>query len=151
MPHKEEHDDFNPDEYPPFPDGLATVELQTISLGKLLSGDGKEQERVFEECKGRGFFYLELGGTESGETILRDADEIARVGVETFKLPLEEKMKYKWGGVGRNLFGYKYVGATAADNTGTRDTTEFLNVAKNDSKSFLLPIFDVLDPSRDSV
>jgi isopenicillin N synthase-like dioxygenase len=129
MPHKEEYIEFTPDQYPPFPDGLNTVELQTISLVKLLSNDEVEQERVFEACKGRGFFYLELSGSGPGEVILKGAEDIARVGAKTFQLPLDEKMKYKQGA---NLFGYKDIGATVTDKMGTPDTAEFFNVGKND-------------------
>ena len=94
MPHKEEYSEFTPNDYPEFPDGFPTVELQTISLQKLLYHDSTEEDRVFEACKGRGFFYLELAGPESGETILKGADEIACVGERTMALPMEEKMKY---------------------------------------------------------
>jgi hypothetical protein len=90
MPHAIE---FTPQEYPPFPSSpeFKTVDLQTISLKKLLSEDATEQERVFEACKTRGFFYLELGGCESGETILKGADDICRMAEEVFKLPMEVK------------------------------------------------------------
>jgi hypothetical protein len=90
MPHATE---FTPQEYPPFPTSpeFKTVNLQTISLKKLLSEDATEQDRVFEACKTRGFFYLELGGCESGETILKGADDICRMAEDVFKLPMEVK------------------------------------------------------------
>ncbi|KAI0127578.1 hypothetical protein BJ170DRAFT_595439 [Xylariales sp. AK1849] len=126
-----QYTEFTPSQYPPFPEGLATAELETIALSHLLNGDEAEQRRVFEACKGRGFFYLDLHGSESGETILRGAEQIARVGEETFQLPLDTKMRYKQGG-SKTLFGYKGVGATVTDKAGTKDTAEFFNVAKND-------------------
>ncbi|KAI1775834.1 putative oxidoreductase [Hypoxylon cercidicola] len=129
MPHKEEYDEFTPNLYPPFPEDIPTVELQTIALSKLLDGDAAEQDRVFEACKGRGFFYLELEGCEAGSTILSGAGQIARVGERAFRLPLAEKMRYKQG---RQLFGYKYAGSSVTDKAGTPDTAEFFNVAKND-------------------
>lgn len=90
MPHAVE---FTPTEYPPFPSdpSFKTVDLETISLNKLLSQDPTEQNRVFEACKSRGFFYLELGGCESGEIILNGADDICRMAEEFFKLPMEQK------------------------------------------------------------
>jgi isopenicillin N synthase-like dioxygenase len=90
MPHATE---FTPDQYPPFPSSpeFKSVNLETISLTKLLSQDTTEQDRVFEACKSRGFFYLELGGCESGETILKGADDICRMAEEFFKLPMEQK------------------------------------------------------------
>jgi isopenicillin N synthase-like dioxygenase len=90
MPHATE---FTPDQYPPFPSSpeFKSVDLETISLTKLLAEDSKEQDRVFQACKTRGFFYLELGGCENGETILKGADDICRMAEEFFKLPMEEK------------------------------------------------------------
>lgn len=129
---KERHTEFTPEKYPPFPDGLLTVELQTISLDQLLKGNRDEQERVFEVCQGRGFFYLDLQGSDMGDVILKGAEQIARVGEEIFDLPLDEKMSYLQGQGGRTLFGYKNVGATVTDKTGTKDTAEFFNVGKND-------------------
>jgi isopenicillin N synthase-like dioxygenase len=138
MPHKEEVVDreFTPDRYEDFPDGFPTVELETISLAKLQ--DAAEQDRVFEVCKGRGFFYLDLAGCEAGETIANGADEIAAVAEAVFKLPLEEKMTYRVKGGGGSLDGYKIAGETLADKSGARDTAEFFNVGKNESKFVIL-------------
>ncbi|KAI1637827.1 hypothetical protein F4809DRAFT_649626 [Biscogniauxia mediterranea] len=130
MPHKEETREFTPELYPDFPEGFPTVELQTISLAKLLSGDAVEQERVFRECKGRGFFYLELAGCAPGEVIARDSHAMALLGEEFFKQPIDEKMKYSWSG--NSLLGYKHAGATVTDRAGTRDKGEFFNIGKND-------------------
>ena len=96
MPHKEEYTEFTPDQYPGFPDSpeFPTVELQTISLQKLIDHDQTEEGRVFEACKGRGFFYLELAGPEPGETLLKGSEEIVRVGERFMALPMEEKMKF---------------------------------------------------------
>jgi len=90
MPHAVE---FTPETYPPFPASpeFKTVNLETISLVKLLAEDAQEQDRVFEACKTRGFFYLELAGCERGETILKGADEICHMAEDFFKLPLAEK------------------------------------------------------------
>ncbi|KAI2468475.1 putative oxidoreductase [Annulohypoxylon bovei var. microspora] len=130
MPHKEEDSsEFTPDLYPPFPEDIPAVELQTITLSKLLEEDPAEQDRVFKACVGRGFFYLALDGCETGETILRGADQIAITGERVFKLPFEEKMRYK---MAKSLFGYKFAGATVTDKSGTPDTAEFFNVGKND-------------------
>ncbi|KAF3010187.1 hypothetical protein E8E14_009645 [Neopestalotiopsis sp. 37M] len=131
---KDKYTEFTPEHYPPFPDGLPTVALETISLQGLLDGEPEERSRMFEACKGRGFFYLDLraGGSEAGRILLEGAEQIARVGEETFDLPVDEKMKYAQGVKARTLFGYKCVGATVTDKAGTKDTAEFFNVAKND-------------------
>ncbi|KAI1329533.1 Clavaminate synthase-like protein [Xylariaceae sp. FL0255] len=139
MPHREEDEvsrtaprEFTPEAYPEFPSGLPTVDLETISLAKLLGPDSNdERNRVFKACKGRGFFYLELGGCEAGDTILHGADRlIGSVGEELFALPLDEKMSYHL--TGGSLDGYKSVGLTFTDKARTPDTAEFFNVGKNE-------------------
>ncbi|KAK6953773.1 hypothetical protein Daesc_003735 [Daldinia eschscholtzii] len=130
MPHKEEeHTEFTPELYPPFPSDVPTVSLETITLSKLLGGDATEQDRVFDSCVGRGFFYLELDGCTEGHIIRQGAEQIALAGERVFRLPLAEKMNYK---MAKSLFGYKYAGATITDKAGTPDTAEFFNVGKND-------------------
>jgi len=105
MPHAEEYSEFTPAQYPPFPDSLdfPSVKLETISLKKLEEGDEAEKDRAFEAFKGRGFVYLELAGTENGDTILKGADDVAQAAEKTFALPLEEKLKYK--PFNKELFG----------------------------------------------
>jgi isopenicillin N synthase-like dioxygenase len=138
MPHKEESSvtrEFNPDQHPEFPDGFPTVTLETISLAKLLvDKDAAEEDRVFEACKGRGFFYLDLAGCEPGDVIARGAGEVASVAEDVFNLPLEEKLTYQFSAGSGSLDGYKTAGATLADKSGTRDTAEFFNVGKNESE-----------------
>lgn len=97
MPHAEAYTEFTPDNYPPFPESndFKTVELETISLKMLLNNDDSEQDRVFEACKSRGFFYLELAGCEPGEIINKGADDICRVAERFFQLPQEEKDKQR--------------------------------------------------------
>ena len=97
MPHAESYTEFTPDKYPPFPDDneFKTIELQTISLKKVLDNDDAESDRVFEACKTRGFFYLELAGCESGEVINKGADDICRVAERFFQLPQEVKDKQR--------------------------------------------------------
>ncbi|KAI0164620.1 Clavaminate synthase-like protein [Xylariaceae sp. FL1272] len=138
MPHKVDSlgsKEFTPDQYPSFPEGFPTVELETISLTKLLvDRDPAEEDRVFGICKGRGFFYLDLAGCEVGDTIAKGADQIAAVAEDAFALPLDEKMKYAYHkqGAGGSLDGYKMVGATVTDKDGTKDTAEFFNITKNE-------------------
>lgn len=99
--------EFVPSSYPPFPSSpsneFPTVPLETISLRKILANDQTEQERVFEICKNRGFFYLELAGCELGEIIKDGADEVAKVAETAFKLPVDEKLQYIVKG--KDLFG----------------------------------------------
>lgn len=105
MSHKGSKSEFTPESYPPFPihDHYPTISLETISLRKLQDSDDAEQNRMFEACKDWGFFYLELPGAAEGETIARDADNVARVAEQIFALPVEEKLKYSL--TGKDLFG----------------------------------------------
>ncbi|KAI1419414.1 hypothetical protein F5Y12DRAFT_249530 [Xylaria sp. FL1777] len=133
MPHKviDPKREFNPDKYPDFPEGLPTIELETVSLAKLLiDNDAAESDRVLEVCKGRGFFYLELAGCEAGNTIAAKAGQVAAAAEEVFKLSLDEKMTYRIQG--ESLDGYKVAGETYTDKAGTKDTAEFFNVGKNE-------------------
>jgi isopenicillin N synthase-like dioxygenase len=135
MPHKAETREFTPDAYPDFPSGSSTVDLETISLAKLLlDKDEGERDRVFSICKGRGFFYLDLAGHPEGDVIAASADKIGAIAEDVFKLPLEEKMKYRLQSGAGSLDGYKVVGETVTDKSGTPDTAEFFNVGKNESK-----------------
>lgn len=135
MPHKEEAREFDSTQHPDFPEGLPTVSLETISLAKLLDpADAAEEEenRVFEACKGRGFFYLDLAGCAPGERIARGADKVAAVAEDVFKLPMDEKLSYRFHTGSGSLDGYKIAGETYADKNGTPDTAEFFNVGKNE-------------------
>ena len=98
MPHKvDQPSEFTPELYPPFPEDpqFPQAKLETTSLKKLLEGDIAEQDHIFEVCRTRGFFYLDLTGCEIGEAILRDADQLCRVAEKFYMMPLEEKEKYK--------------------------------------------------------
>lgn len=113
--------------YPPFPSGFPSVKLETFSLADMENGDEAVQDRIFETCKSRGFFYLDLNGSEA-DSMQRDCNSIVKVAEECFKLPQEEKDKYP---MKNSIFGYKKAGATRTDAQGTVDTAEFMNVAKD--------------------
>lgn len=132
MPHREEATEFTPEKYPPFPDSddLALINLETISLRKIQNADETEQTRMFEACKGWGFFFLDLSDSEQGKVILDGANELCRVAEQAFKLPLEEKVQYRFGI--KEFFGYKKVGYTLVDQNKTPDTSEYWNIGKDD-------------------
>lgn len=94
MPHKEQHVEFVPASYPPFPSDLKTIDLQTISLQKIQNADAIEQDRMFEACKSWGFFYLDLSQSEQGDTVAQGAEDVARIAESVMALPLEEKQMY---------------------------------------------------------
>ena len=73
--------DFNVhDFYPaPFPEDVPTIELEKISLCRLLNGDAAEAERVFNICITTGFFYLDMLDHATGRQIWRSAYNICRL------------------------------------------------------------------------
>lgn len=93
---------FDPTQYPPFPDDVPSVSLETYSLAALQKGDRELEDRLFETCKTRGFFYLDLNGSQAS-SMQQDCDDIARLAEKVFQLPQEEKDKYP---MKDSIFGY---------------------------------------------
>jgi hypothetical protein len=62
-----------------------------------------------------------------GDSLLRDAAQLFRVGEELLDLPLQEKKKYDFAEQ-ESYFGYKGYGSGIIDKTGTKDRNEFYNV-----------------------
>ena len=123
--------EFNPDEYPPLPSSLETVQLPIISIDDLATPfpDKDSTLRLFEACKSPGIFYLKPPGKMSHDRdnlVTRATDWITKLE-PAFHLPMEEKKKYCFIDSTR-IFGYKEVGATVVDDVGTGDTSEFWNV-----------------------
>jgi hypothetical protein len=85
--------EFDPASYPTFPSGLPSVELETYRLADIENGDPDVEQKLFETCKSRGFFYLDFTGSSAGD-MQQDAEAIGRLAEDVFKLPLEEKEKY---------------------------------------------------------
>ncbi|EMD38840.1 hypothetical protein CERSUDRAFT_104154 [Gelatoporia subvermispora B] len=112
--------------YPPFPEDVPTAPLLVVDYALIKSGDGPEKEKLWKAARELGFWYLKNHGADA------EVNGMFDMGAETMHLPLEEKMKYEQGDEGGS-FGYKAAGANAIDDKGTRDTTEFLNVAKDDA------------------
>lgn len=84
---------YDPEKYPPFPSDVPSVKLESISLAQLEKGDEALEDKLFQICKKRGFFYLDLSGSNVN-SMSSDSDEIARLSEKVFKLPEEEKEKY---------------------------------------------------------
>lgn len=84
---------FDPSSYPPFPDDIPSVSLETFSLADLEKGDSTLQDRLFATCKTRGFFYLDLNGSQAS-SLQQDAEDIARLATQVFALPQTEKDAY---------------------------------------------------------
>jgi len=63
---------------PPFPDNLPTAPLDSISLAALedVSSPSAESLKLFESCRDVGFFYLDCTGSQLGDSILREKEEL---------------------------------------------------------------------------
>ncbi|PGH19571.1 hypothetical protein AJ80_03907 [Polytolypa hystricis UAMH7299] len=134
---------------PPFPDDVPTAPLLRLSLKRLLDRDSDEVQRFNRICEDLGFFYLDFRGTEPGDAILAEADELFNVNERLFKIDLEEKQKYDFSRQ-NSYFGYKEAGAAVVDRQGNRDRNEFYNVSKDDmlGVSQPLPAPEILSNSR---
>lgn len=93
-----------------FPDDVKTVELETLSLAKLLAFNQVELQRVYKNCQNPGFFQLDLTDDERGVELLRDAVECARLMKKLLPtMSVEEKKTYKQRDrVGVYSVGYVY-------------------------------------------
>ena len=85
------------DLYPvPFPPDARFARLEKISLYKLLNDDDEEAGRLFDVCKGTGFFYLDLMDHPKGKKMWEDACTACRAGAATLPVvPMEEKKRFK--------------------------------------------------------
>ena len=78
------------EEIPPFP-SVPTADIYYVDFDKLDDGDEEEARKMFDACRGYGFFYL--SNTHIDYNFMFD------VANETFQLPLDEKMKYEVGAI----------------------------------------------------
>ena len=83
-------------QYPPFPPGLPTAALLSISLAELQNPRTEQAEatRFFAACRDLGFFYLDLFGSDLGERIVVQAEELQLLQQEFYALSHEEKDLY---------------------------------------------------------
>lgn len=111
---------------PPFPDDIPTHPLLVVDYQKIRSGDEQEIDKLWDAATHLGFWYLKNHGADD------IVAEMFEMGADTMALPFEEKMKFEQGDDGMSC-GYKAAGASATDETGARDTAEFINVSKDDA------------------
>ena len=83
--------------YPaPFPEDAPVIDLEKISVQKLLDGDAAECKKMFEICTKEGFFYLNMMDHPKGQRMWEDACIACKVGHETLpNRSVEEKRMYK--------------------------------------------------------
>ncbi|KAG8624085.1 hypothetical protein KVT40_009061 [Elsinoe batatas] len=86
------------------------------------------------------------------EKLLKNVDELFKIGEQVFDLPVSEKVKYDLKSKG-SYFGYKGYGDGIVDSKGTKDRNEFYNVSKDDilGLSERLPAPSVLESPRPTI
>lgn len=113
---------------PPFGEGGKTAPLVSVSFAKLEAGDKEASDAFFKACKELGFFYLDMLGSELGETIVAEAEKLNTLQKEFFKLPNEVKDKY-----GRPhlhpFYAYRYSELDENDENGVPLRSENYNVS----------------------
>jgi hypothetical protein len=85
--------------YPvPFPKDVPVVHLKKISLQKLLDGDEKEGQELFEVLSNEGFFYLDLTVHDLGRQFLEDANQLHHIAADVFNnVPMKDKLAFPPG------------------------------------------------------
>jgi isopenicillin N synthase-like dioxygenase len=79
---------------PPFPEGVATMRMSTVSLVGLNKGEDGDAQRLLSACQELGFFLLDLHGDELGEVMISEIDKMFHLAKEIFNLPDEVKNQY---------------------------------------------------------
>ncbi|KAL1854846.1 hypothetical protein VTK73DRAFT_8683 [Phialemonium thermophilum] len=116
--------------YPPFPDGVDTAPLVSISLAKLEDDDVRESQNLFKASRELGFFYLNMLGSTLGEQIVQEAEQLNEVQERFSALPNEEKDRFAREKLDP-FFGYRHLGGVVnRDGSVTRDET--YNLRKDD-------------------
>lgn len=115
----------------PFPD-IKTHPLLVVDYQKIAEGDESEADTLFTACKTLGFFYLKNYGFEDC------IEPMFKAGEETFRMPLEELLKFEQGDSGRTC-GFKRAGGANVDAKGNLDTVEFMNISKDDALAYPEP------------
>ena len=80
---------------PPFPDDVPVAYTPRVSLAKLMGGDSTESDHFFDTMKSPGVMMLDLRDCPLGEKLLKDVDNMYKLSVDLFDLPVEEKDKYE--------------------------------------------------------
>ncbi|KZT68062.1 Clavaminate synthase-like protein [Daedalea quercina L-15889] len=119
--------------YPPFPDDVPTHPLLVVDYELLKAGDEEEIKKFWQAATTLGFWYMKNHGAD--ELV----NEMFDMGEETMDLSFDEKMKFEQGDDGMS-FGYKAPGANATDESGARDTVEFINISQDDALAYPKPV-----------
>lgn len=97
--------------YPPFPTSLPTAPLVSVSLSALESSisNATASNALYTAAKDLGFFYLSLEGSQLGEIIVAQAEQLHAVQKQFHALPNAEKEEYLREKIDK-FFGYRILG-----------------------------------------
>ncbi|KAK5120877.1 hypothetical protein LTR85_005944 [Meristemomyces frigidus] len=116
---------------PPFATDVKTAPLVSVSLAKLEAGDSDTSNAFFKACRELGFFYLDMLGSELGEKIVSEAEQLNAFQKEFFKMPYDVKDEY-----GRPhlhpFYAYRYNDLDVKDKNGVAIRAESYNLRKDD-------------------
>lgn len=113
--------------YPPFPDGVVTAPLVSISLAELEADNVAASEALFKASKELGFFYLEMDGSSLGEKMVLLAEQLNALQKKFDDLPFAEKDQFAREKL-HPFFGYRHSEIGPIREDGTRDRNELYNV-----------------------
>ncbi|KAH8817119.1 hypothetical protein F5884DRAFT_778492 [Xylogone sp. PMI_703] len=125
----------------PFPDNVPVIELESISLEKLINQDSEESSRLFRICTNLGFCYLDLTTHEKGLELINYAHSLHDVAQTVFlDTPMEVKKEFKTRSAGRLDTGYRELGV---DRDGIPNRVEILNISQtglfSGTEPYMLP------------
>ncbi|KAH7232246.1 uncharacterized protein BKA55DRAFT_598254 [Fusarium redolens] len=115
-------------EYPPFPDGVGTAPLVSISLAKLKKGDKDEFAHLFQASRELGFFYIDMVRSSLGERIIQQAESLQLLQKQSFQLPKEEKEVFN--ARLKTYFSYRAMETTFPDADGGLKRNESYNMLR---------------------
>ncbi|KAI3390883.1 hypothetical protein diail_8444, partial [Diaporthe ilicicola] len=79
---------------PPFPDDIPTAIIETISLTSLAAQDEAASQNLLAACREQGFFMLDLSGSELGNQMIDEIDQLFLAGNDIMNLPPDIKGQY---------------------------------------------------------
>lgn len=119
---------------PPFPSDLPTAGLVSVPLHALESSPPSSDEcsKLFTASRELGFFYLDLIGSELGESILCEVERLYALQQEFYALPHEVKDQYGMDKIDDPFYSYRWTQCKEGvkDVWGRSGRREMYNVSK---------------------
>ncbi|KLT43940.1 Clavaminate synthase-like protein [Cutaneotrichosporon oleaginosum] len=124
---------------PPFPSDLTTAPLVSVSLAGLEARDPAAEQALWDACRDLGFFYLDMFGSELGERIVTQAEQVNDVQDEFWALGNAELDKYGRDKV-HDFFAYRYGEPGEVDANGVKIRNQNYNIRKDDVLGHMAPL-----------